>query len=65
MNEMSKNAVKDPAKDPVCFMSVDPQTTDHHHEFEADNYHFCCDGCRAKFSKDPENYLIQIDPVWA
>tara|TARA_B100000315_G_scaffold223486_1_gene228304 strand:- start:2263 stop:4707 length:2445 start_codon:yes stop_codon:yes gene_type:complete len=63
MNEMSKNAVKDPAKDPVCFMSVDPQTTDHHHEFEADNYHFCCDGCRAKFSKDPENYLIQIDPV--
>jgi len=63
MNEMSKNAVKDPDKDPVCFMSVDAEKTDHHHDFEAESYHFCCDGCRTKFSKDPESYLIQIDPV--
>ena len=63
MNEMSKNAVKDPDKDPVCFMSVDPKKMEHHHEFEAESYHFCCDGCRSKFSKDPDNYLNQIDPV--
>ncbi len=63
MNEMPHNAVKDPDKDPVCHMSVDAEKTDHHHDFEEENYHFCCDGCRTKFSKDPENYLIQIDPV--
>ncbi|MBT3917145.1 MAG: cadmium-translocating P-type ATPase [Rhodospirillaceae bacterium] len=60
---MSHNAVKDPDKDPVCFMSVDAEKTEHHHDFEAESYHFCCDGCRTKFGKDPENYLIQIDPV--
>ncbi|MBT4938529.1 MAG: YHS domain-containing protein, partial [Rhodospirillaceae bacterium] len=59
MNELSGKT----AKDPVCNMSVDPNKTEHHHEFEDDAYHFCCNGCLTKFSTDPNSYLIKIDPV--
>ena len=59
MNELSGKT----AKDPVCNMSVDPNKIEHHHEFEDDAYHFCCNGCLTKFSTDPNSYLIKIDPV--
>ncbi|HEY0043490.1 MAG TPA: heavy metal translocating P-type ATPase [Allosphingosinicella sp.] len=43
--------------DPVCGMSVDPETTAHHHTHDGRGYHFCSGGCRAKFIGDPERYL--------
>jgi Cu+-exporting ATPase len=50
-------------RDPVCGMTVDPNagkpTTDH----DGHSYHFCSEGCRAKFVKAPENYLTATDPV--
>ncbi|WP_245297143.1 MULTISPECIES: heavy metal translocating P-type ATPase [Rhodomicrobium] len=45
------------AKDPVCGMSVDPETSMHRAEHDGHNYHFCCGGCRAKFEADPARYL--------
>jgi len=42
--------------DPVCGMSVDPATavsTSH----DGENYYFCREGCRDKFTSDPERYL--------
>ena len=44
--------------DPVCGMSVDPQTapTLRH---DGESYHFCSRGCEEKFRADPERYLSE------
>ena len=50
----------DPAKtarDPVCGMSVNPETSKHRLEHSGTTYHFCCNGCRTKFEADPQKYL--------
>lgn len=44
-------------KDPVCGMSVDPQTTEYRAEYKGSTYFFCCDGCQSMFVADPEKYL--------
>jgi len=44
-------------KDPVCGMTVDPATAQHHATHQGHDYHFCSAGCRAKFVADPERYL--------
>ena len=43
-------------KDPVCGMTVS-SASEHHFRFDSVDYYFCCDGCRRKFSADPEAYL--------
>jgi len=50
----------DPAKtarDPVCGMSVNPETSKHRFEHHGITYHFCSNGCRTKFEVDPLKYL--------
>jgi len=50
----------DPAKtarDPVCGMSVNPETSKHRFEHNGTTYHFCCNGCRTKFESNPARYL--------
>jgi ubiquinol oxidase len=34
-------------KDPVCGMTVDPETAAHHAQRAGVDYHFCSSGCRA------------------
>jgi P-type Cu+ transporter len=43
--------------DPVCGMSVDPDSAKHHHEFEGKTYYFCSEGCLEKFVDEPAKYL--------
>jgi len=43
-------------RDPVCGMSVTPESR-HHVEYDGKDYYFCCDGCRTKFAADPDTYL--------
>jgi Cu+-exporting ATPase len=38
-------------------MTVDPQTTPHHHTHRGTAYHFCSAGCRTKFAANPAKYL--------
>lgn len=45
------------AVDPVCGMTVDPETTPHHAEHGGEAFHFCSAGCRTKFVADPAKYL--------
>jgi P-type Cu+ transporter len=45
------------ATDPVCGMGVDPARTPHRHEHAGETYHFCSEGCRARFAADPGGYL--------
>ncbi|MGB0085439.1 MAG: heavy metal translocating P-type ATPase [Rhodomicrobiaceae bacterium] len=44
-------------KDPVCGMSVNPETSTHRADYQGQTYHFCRAGCREKFMADPERYL--------
>jgi Cu+-exporting ATPase len=45
------------ARDPVCGMSVNPETSKHRFEHDGTTYHFCSNGCRTKFEADPAKYL--------
>ncbi|SFV32356.1 heavy metal translocating P-type ATPase [Hyphomicrobium facile] len=44
-------------KDPVCGMTVDPNTAKHHADHDGKTYYFCSAGCRTKFIADPIKYL--------
>jgi Cu+-exporting ATPase len=50
--------------DPVCGMTVDPETGKHKLQHDGETYHFCSTGCRTKFAADPERYLKKshVDP---
>ena len=52
-------------KDPVCGMTVDPASTDHHLNLGDATYHFCSAKCLDKFKADPDRYLNapQSDPA--
>ncbi len=43
--------------DPVCGMTVDPQTAKHRAAYDGRTYYFCCEGCKTKFEADPGKYL--------
>ncbi|AYG67778.1 MULTISPECIES: heavy metal translocating P-type ATPase [unclassified Rhizobium] len=49
-------------RDPVCGMTVDPAGKPSLHH-QGRTFHFCCNGCRAKFEAAPENYLTAKDPT--
>ncbi|RED15909.1 heavy metal translocating P-type ATPase [Parasphingopyxis lamellibrachiae] len=42
--------------DPVCGMTVDPETAEHRAEHEGVAFHFCSARCREKFLAEPESY---------
>jgi Cu+-exporting ATPase len=44
------------AIDPVCGMTVRPETAAGAHEHEGQTYSFCSKGCLERFRKDPEAY---------
>ena len=45
------------AIDPVCGMSVDPATAQHHSVYQGTTFYFCSPGCKQSFDKDPDQYL--------
>ncbi len=47
--------------DPVCGMKVDRHVGKPTHDYQGHTYHFCSEGCLAKFSADPERYLNEQD----
>ncbi|MGB0767190.1 MAG: heavy metal translocating P-type ATPase [Phycisphaeraceae bacterium] len=47
--------------DPVCNMTVDPESAAEHVEHDGDSYYFCSVGCAAKFRSDPEKYAGASD----
>ncbi|HEY5280002.1 MAG TPA: heavy metal-binding domain-containing protein, partial [Pseudolabrys sp.] len=51
--------------DPVCGMTIDPQTAKHRADSKGHPYYFCSAGCRAKFIANPEKYLSvrQSEPM--
>ncbi len=55
------DAVATTVRDPVCGMSVDPQTAAHRADHGGNPYYFCSAGCRTKFIADPVRYLTPAD----
>jgi len=55
--DAAKTASEKTARDPVCGMSVNPETSKHRFEHAGTTYHFCSNGCRTKFEADPAKYL--------
>ncbi|WP_246479145.1 heavy metal translocating P-type ATPase [Kaustia mangrovi] len=45
------------ARDPVCGMTVDPDTAQYTREHGGERYYFCSRGCHDKFAADPDSYL--------
>ncbi len=45
------------AVDPVCGMTVKPETAAGNYEYNGTTYYFCAVGCLNKFQSDPESYL--------
>jgi P-type Cu+ transporter len=50
------------ARDPVCGMTVNPDTSKHRFEYRGETFHFCRAGCRTKFAADPAKYLDKDKP---
>ncbi len=48
--------VSETATDPVCGMTVDPQSA-RSSEHEGQPFYFCCEGCQHKFENDADKYL--------
>ena len=49
-------------KDPVCGMTVTPDSP-HRHEHDGRTWYFCCNGCKTKFAADPHSYLHAHGPA--
>jgi Cu+-exporting ATPase len=45
------------AIDPVCGMSVNPETTKIITTIEEEHYYFCAEGCRKAFVENPKKFL--------
>jgi YHS domain-containing protein len=45
------------AVDPVCGMQVKVATARHTAEVDGVVYYFCCANCRARFLKQPQDFL--------
>jgi Cu+-exporting ATPase len=44
-------------------MTVHPNAGKPSADHAGHSYHFCSEGCRTKFVKEPEAYLTAVDPV--
>lgn len=44
-------------KDPVCGMTIEPQTAKYKTSYKEHDYYFCAENCLTKFKADPEKYL--------
>lgn len=53
---------KETFKDPVCGMTVDPESKDLRYEYKGKTYFFCCEHCLNMFRKDPERYISEEFP---
>jgi Cu+-exporting ATPase len=53
------------ATDPVCGMSVDPQSTKHRLAYKGQDHFFCSGRCRERFEAEPETFLQPKPPAAA
>jgi YHS domain-containing protein len=47
------------AKDPVCNMNIDEKKAAATSIYKGKTYYFCAKGCKDKFDKDPEKFVLK------
>jgi len=57
MNQHAHHSQHLPVIDPICGMTVHPETAAGKHEYGGTTYYFCSTGCLHKFKTDPAAYL--------
>ncbi|MBS1806657.1 MAG: heavy metal translocating P-type ATPase [Acidobacteria bacterium] len=57
--EHAHHSQHQPVIDPICGMTVHPETAAGQHEYDGTTYYFCSTGCLHKFKTDPAAYLNQ------
>ncbi|MFQ5789955.1 MAG: heavy metal translocating P-type ATPase [Acidobacteriota bacterium] len=55
-----ESGAKPAVLDPVCGMTVDPETAEHRTSYQGRDFYFCAAGCKAAFEKDPRAYLGEV-----
>ncbi len=60
VSEAGKSVTR--AKDPVCGMDVNPETSQYKATLHGQAYFFCSAGCRTKFLAEPAKYLAPKQP---
>jgi Cu+-exporting ATPase len=55
-------AVQSAMIDPVCGMTVDPDSAAGAFEYKGESYYFCSTHCLHRFQKDPESFLHKAAP---
>ena len=58
LDNQSVSKSEEKAIDPVCGMQVDTELNKNTVQFKNQDYHFCCNGCKTKFNKNPELFLV-------
>jgi P-type Cu+ transporter len=61
-NGREHDRTREGMRDPVCGMTVDPETSKHRFEYRGETFHFCSSGCRTKFTANPQKYLDRSKP---
>ncbi|MGH9461768.1 MAG: HAD-IC family P-type ATPase, partial [Vicinamibacteria bacterium] len=61
MGSKTKQKAPSLSVDPVCGMSVDPETTRYRASRNGESYAFCAESCKLAFERDPELYSDSPD----
>lgn len=57
MNHTAAHTAHEPALDPVCGMTVDPDRAAGSYEYKGKTYYFCSTHCLHRFRENPESFL--------
>ena len=58
-NDQPEETTGEKVNDPVCGMTVNVSSVKYSSLFEDQVYFFCCAGCKTRFEKSPQLYLIK------
>ena len=62
MNHTAAHTAHEPALDPVCGMTVDPDRAAGSFEYKGQTYYFCSTHCLNRFRENPESFLNKTAP---
>ncbi|HJU91867.1 MAG TPA: heavy metal translocating P-type ATPase [Pyrinomonadaceae bacterium] len=62
MNHTAAHTAQQPALDPVCGMTVDPDRAAGSFEYKGQTYYFCSTHCLHRFRENPESFLNKTAP---
>ena len=58
-NDKPEETTGEKLYDPVCGMMVNVSSAKFSSLFEDQVYYFCCAGCKTRFEKSPQHFLIK------